>query len=135
MRAGFNKLSMYVRDKMKAKLVDGDLFLFLGKNRKRLKGLCYDGTGLIQIAKRMEQGRFMSVVDLEFSEITVEELHLLLHGSVVRRTKFGDEALTRKPDSKKVISSGTDRTRAKHRSNPAICDLARRNDQGTQPEA
>ena len=33
-RSGFDKLSMLVREKMKKELVEGDLFLFLGKNRK-----------------------------------------------------------------------------------------------------
>lgn len=94
MRAGFDRLSMLVREQMKAKLLDGDLFLFLGKNRKRLKGLCYDGTGLLLIAKRLEQGRFMRPEDLEFHELTVDELDWLLRGSVVKRAKFGEDALT-----------------------------------------
>lgn len=89
LRAGFDKLSMYVREKMNAVLVDGDLFLFLGNNRKRLKAICYDGTGLLLISKRMERGRFMCLVDLEEKEITVEELDLILRGSIVRRAKFG----------------------------------------------
>lgn len=50
-RAGFDKLSMIVREKMQMALVEGDLFLFLGRNRKRLKSLCYDGTGLILLSK------------------------------------------------------------------------------------
>lgn len=95
MRAGFDRLSMLIRERLKAKLLDGDLFLFLGKNRKRLKGLCYDGTGLLMIAKRLEQGRFMRPEDLEFHELTVEELDWLLRGSVVKRAKFGEEALTK----------------------------------------
>jgi transposase len=89
LRAGFDKLSMLVREKMNANLVDGDLFLFLGKNRKKLKAICYDGTGLLLIAKRMERGRFMALHELEETQITVEELDWLLRGSVVRRAKFG----------------------------------------------
>lgn len=89
LRAGFDKLSMLVREKVKANLVDGDLYLFLGKNRKKLKAICYDGTGLLLIAKRMERGRFMCLEDLEEKEITVEELDWLLRGSVIRRAKFG----------------------------------------------
>jgi len=89
MRAGFDKLSMLVREKMRASLADGDLFLFLGKNRKKLKALCYDGTGLLLISKRMERGQFMSVLDLEEKEITCDELDWLLRGSVIRRAKFG----------------------------------------------
>jgi transposase len=89
LRAGFDKLSSFVREKMNAEIVDGDLFLFLGNNRKRLKGICYDGTGLLLIAKRMERGRFMALEDLEQSEITTEELDWLLRGSTIRRPKFG----------------------------------------------
>jgi transposase len=96
MRAGFDRLSMIIREEMKAKIVDGDLFLFFGKTRKKLKGLCYDGTGLLLIAKRLEHGKFMKLEDLEWDQITVDELDWLLRGSVIRRTKFGEEALTRK---------------------------------------
>lgn len=99
MRAGFDRLAMLVREKMRAKLVDGDLFIFLGKNRRRLKSLCYDGTGLILIAKRLEQGKFMRLEELEARELTVEELDWLLRGSVVKRVKFGEDALTRSRSS------------------------------------
>jgi transposase len=89
LRAGFDKLTMIVNEKIKAKLVDGDLFLFLGKDRKRLKAICYDGTGTLMIAKKQDRGRFMALEDLEDREITVEELDWLLRGSIIRRPKFG----------------------------------------------
>lgn len=109
MRAGFDRLAMFVRERMRAKLVDGDLFIFLGKNRRRLKSLCYDGTGLILIAKRLEQGKFMRLEELEFRELTVEELDWLLRGSVVKRVKFGAEALTRSASSPIVDANGPPR--------------------------
>ena len=92
-RAGFDKLSMLVREKMKMELIEGDLFLFLGKNRKRLKSLCYDGTGLILISKRLERGRFMSVAEFEETELSVEELNYVISGGVVRKKYFGERAL------------------------------------------
>lgn len=92
-RAGFDKLSMLVREKMKKELVEGDLFLFLGKNRKRLKAIYYDGTGLLLLAKRLERGKFMSVAEFEESELNVEELNYVLAGDVVRRKYFGEPAL------------------------------------------
>jgi transposase len=92
-RAGFDKLSSLVREKMKQKLVEGDLFLFLGKNRKRLKAICYDGTGLLLLAKRMERGRFMSIGELDDFELTRDELNLLLSGGLVKRKYFGEKAL------------------------------------------
>jgi transposase len=96
LRAGFDKLSWIVREKMGQKLEDGDLFLFLGHHPKRLKAICYDGTGLLLISKRMERGRLMRLEELEEREITADELDLLLRGSVVRRPKFGvmPQALT-----------------------------------------
>lgn len=89
LRAGFDKLSWLVREKVGAELSDGDLFIFLGNNRKRLKAICFDGTGLLLIAKRMERGTFMRLEELEEPEITTEELDWLLRGSTIRRAKFG----------------------------------------------
>ena len=109
MRAGFDRLSMLVREKMKMALVDGDLFLFLGRTRKRLKGLCYDGTGLLLIAKRLEHGKFMRIEDLEHGELSIEELDSLFRGSVVRRTKFGESALTTDASHFNLGSNGSDR--------------------------
>ena len=94
MRSGFNRLSMFVREKMGRNLLEGDLFLFLGKNRKRMKALCFDGTGLLLIAKRLERGKFMSLSDVEHFEISQEEVDQLISGSLIRRRIFGDEALT-----------------------------------------
>lgn len=92
-RAGFDKLSMLVRERMQKDLVEGDLFLFLGKNRKRLKSICYDGTGLLLLSKRLERGKFMSIAEFEDFELSVEELNYVLAGGVVRRKYFGREAL------------------------------------------
>ena len=94
---------MIVREKIGAKICDGDLYLFLGKNRKRMKALCYDGTGLVLITKRMERGRFMALYDLEEKEITAEELEWLLRGSIIRRPKFGEIPLTNERPSPHFI--------------------------------
>jgi transposase len=95
LRSGFDRLSMIVREKMQAKLLDGDLFVFMGNHRKKCKALCYDGSGVILINKRLEHGHFMRLADLEESEISSDEFALLFQGSVIRRKKFGDSALTR----------------------------------------
>lgn len=95
MRAGFDRLSGYVRERMKSKLVDGDLFIFLGTNRRRLKAIYYDGTGVVLLTKRLEHGHFMRLSQLENTEITMQEFELLFRGSVIRRSQFGESALTR----------------------------------------
>jgi len=135
MRAGFNKLTMYIREKMKRDVLQGDLFLFLGKNRKRLKALYYDGTGLVQIAKRMEHGKFMSIVDLEYKEITVDEVQLILHGSIVRRTKFGEEALTKAKGMNNIIGHEGAGARNGYRNPSSNGALASQGKPGTQAPA
>lgn len=82
MRSGFERLSHLIREEMKKDLLEGHLYLFLGKNRRRAKVLLFDGTGLVLIHKRLEVGRFMRVEDLQKTcEMTTVELSLLLDGT------------------------------------------------------
>lgn len=104
MRAGFERLSFWVREEMKQNLLEGDLFVFVGRSRRLLKALCFDGTGLLLMAKRLNQGSFMRIEQLEDLTLTQDELDLLLRGSVIRRTKFGSEALTLRHGSRRITS-------------------------------
>ena len=64
----------------------GHVYLFFGKNRRRIKILVYDGSGLVLIAKRIESGSFMAHRELMGrAEITQQELGLIVHGSVIRK--------------------------------------------------
>jgi transposase len=86
MRCGFEKLHSFCVHQMKALMDQGHVYLFFGKNRRRLKLLVYDGSGLVLIAKRMERGSFMSHSELlGRAELSQEELKLIMHGSVIRR--------------------------------------------------
>jgi transposase len=84
LRKGFNGLSALVEQEMKHKLLDGDVYLFVGRKPRRAKVLYFDGTGLCLLSKRLERGRFArpwersggSVVTL-----TLSELALFLEGS------------------------------------------------------
>ncbi|MCC6276276.1 MAG: IS66 family insertion sequence element accessory protein TnpB [Oligoflexia bacterium] len=94
MRCGFEKLHSYCVHQMKAIMDQGHVYLFFGKNRRRLKILVYDGSGLVLIAKRMERGNFMSHSELlGRNEISQQELQLILHGSIIRRPLV-DRSLT-----------------------------------------
>lgn len=64
MRCGFERLHSLCVHQMQAIMDQGHVYLFFGKNRRRLKVLFYDGTGLVLIAKRIEGGRFMRLGDL-----------------------------------------------------------------------
>jgi transposase len=100
MRSGFDRLSMLVREKMSRNILEGDLYLFFGRNRRRLKAICFDGTGLVLINKRLEKTHFMSVSEIESREISTEELDVLISGGVIRRRHFGQEVLTVINDSR-----------------------------------
>lgn len=95
LRSGFDRLSMIVREKMHANLLEGDLFVFLGNHRRKCKAICYDGSGVVLINKRLEHGKFMRISEIESGEITREEFELFFRGSVIRRASFGTSALTR----------------------------------------
>jgi len=82
MRYGFERLSHLVRREFQSNLLEGDVYLFLGKNRKRAKILWFDGTGLMLATKRLEKGKLMNVHELKEREtISARELSYLLSGA------------------------------------------------------
>jgi len=84
MRSGFERLSYLIREELKADILEGHMYLFLGKNRKRAKVLLFDRTGLVLLSKRMEGGKLISFRELEnVNEITVNDLALILAGAKI----------------------------------------------------
>jgi transposase len=84
MRKSFNTLSALVSEEMHREVLSGDLFVFISKDRKRIKLLHFDGTGLIVWAKRLERGRFAPLYHKKRDgglELTPSECALLLEGS------------------------------------------------------
>lgn len=95
MRCGFEKLLYFARDKMKSQVNQGHLYLFFGKNRRRLKALFYDGTGLVLLCKKIESGRFMHIAELgDIQEITVQEFKQIFNGGLVVRPKIERSSVT-----------------------------------------
>ena len=86
MRSGFEKLQYFVREKMRGQINQGHLFLFLGKTRRRLKAIYYDGTGLVLIAKKIERGRFMDRSELcDITELNMNEFKQIFNGGLIVR--------------------------------------------------
>lgn len=84
MRKHFDSLAAVVAGAMRKDVLAGDIFLFVGKDRKRAKVLYWDGTGLCVYAKRLEKGRFAAPwVHAKDGTLrmTMTELSLLLEGS------------------------------------------------------
>ena len=83
MRKGFDGLSALVEQQLGRQLLKGDVFLFVGRSRRRAKVLHFDGTGLVLLTKRLFQGRFARPWCDEGTqevELTVTELSLFLEG-------------------------------------------------------
>jgi transposase len=93
MRKGFDGLCAVVTQQLARDPLNGEIYLFLSRDRVRAKVLHFDGTGLCVYAKRLERGRFASLWREDGADpitLTVSELDLFLDGS----TLVGHIALT-----------------------------------------
>jgi transposase len=102
MRKSFDALCGLVTQALVRDFLSGDVFLFVGRDRKRAKALFWDGTGLCLYAKRLEKGRFAPVWRPEGGAgplvLTVSELALFLEGSkLVGRERLSPEPYTLAP--------------------------------------
>jgi transposase len=83
MRQGFDGLSAVVEQQLGGQVLQGDVFLFVGRSRRLAKVLYFDGTGLVLLTKRLFQGRFARPwpeAGEASVELTVSELSLFLEG-------------------------------------------------------
>jgi transposase len=94
-----NTLSLVVAHEIKRDLMDGDLFLFVGKDCKRAKVLYFDGTGLCLFAKRIASGQFPAPWKMAKKQLTLSELALFIEGASAVRQKLSPPVL-RKVDLK-----------------------------------
>ena len=84
MRKSYDTLAALVEGPMKQSLLSGDVFVFVGRTRKRAKALYFDGTGLCLLSKRLETGHFAAPWKRPGEgplPLTMSELALLLEGS------------------------------------------------------
>lgn len=101
MRKGYEGLSHLVRSALARDPLAGDLFLFVGKRRRRAKVLFFDGTGLCLLSKRLDKGRFAALWRDDPSArriaLTTTELALFLEGSdLVGRVALSPAAIDEK---------------------------------------
>jgi transposase len=95
MRKAYDSLSALVTVHLKLTITSGDVFVFIGKTRRRAKALYFDGTGLCLFCKRLVTGRFAAPWLRPGSgpiELTMSELALLIEGSeLVMRARLSPE--------------------------------------------
>ena len=92
MRKGFNGLHALVAERLREDIKDGALFVFSNRRHTRIKILCWDGTGIGVLAKRLEQGTFSWPKNLEPQttklKLTPQALAMLTDGVDLRGGKL-----------------------------------------------
>lgn len=95
MRKAYDTLSALVTVDLKKTLTSGDVFVFIGKTRRRAKALYFDGTGLCLFCKRLVTGHFAAPWTRPGTgpiELTMSELALLIEGSeLVMRARLSPD--------------------------------------------
>jgi transposase len=85
MRKSYDTLGAVVAQELGRDVLEGDVFVFVGRTRKRAKVLYWDGTGLCVLMKRLEKGRFAAPWERAKGSIALEwtpsELALFMEGS------------------------------------------------------
>jgi transposase len=101
MRKQHDSLAALVPDSLRQALLDGALFLFIGRDRKRAKVLWFDGTGVCVLFKRLGKNRFAMLWgdDSSSRNLSATELSLFLEGSsLVGRVALTPPAIDRAKD-------------------------------------
>lgn len=88
LRAGFDRLSGIVRERLQGDPRAGSLFVFVNRRRTHLKALFYDQTGTCILYKRLDRGTFPlpTVIAPSATSIAIDaaELEVLLRGIDLR---------------------------------------------------
>ena len=83
MRRSFDGLYAAAKTALGRDPLDGDMFLFVARDRRQARVLYWDGTGLVVMGKRLEKGRFNAPWDGDRAKpwcLTTSERSLFLEG-------------------------------------------------------
>ena len=91
MRKGYDGLSGLVRNEWKKDPLSGDVFIFLSKQRNKIKLLHWQNDGFVIYSKRLEKGTFELPKENSI-EITSYQLQFILDGiylsSIKKRVRY-----------------------------------------------
>jgi len=88
MRYGVDRLASKVEEELRIRVLDGGLFVFVSRTRKRIKVLYWDNDGYALWTKRLEVGVFRIERIDGYEKITGVDFEKLLLGVELRRIKF-----------------------------------------------
>ena len=84
MRKSFDTLAALVDAGAGQSVMEGDVFVFVGRTKRRAKVLWWDGTGVLVLSKRLCKGSFVAPWEMKGVAAllwTTSELALFLEGS------------------------------------------------------
>ncbi len=91
MRKGYDGLCGLVRNDWKKNPLSGDVFIFLSKQRNKIKLLHWQNDGFVIYSKRLEKGTFELPKNTSI-EITAQQLQFILDGiylsSIKKRIRY-----------------------------------------------
>jgi hypothetical protein len=92
MRLGFDRLSEKIRTELQRTPLLGGYFVFLSRNRRKVKILYWDRDGYAMWLKRLEAGSFKVECKDGYETITAIDLKELLSGVELTRIKLRKSA-------------------------------------------
>lgn len=99
MRKSFDSLCALVSSQMKRNFLSGDVFIFVNRDRNRIKLLVWDRSGFVIWYKRLEEGTFelpQFADGVQDAELRWERLVMILEGiqlgSVKERKRYSKGA-------------------------------------------
>ena len=87
MRKGISSLCGVVHERMGCSVKNGDVFIFIGRNRKLMKLIHAEDGGLVMYVKRLEAGRFKTpLYDKESQSYNMEWRNLVIMVEGIQET-------------------------------------------------
>ena len=89
MRKQYDGLWSEAVNRLKEDPMQGAVFAFSNKDHNRLKLLYWDGTGIVVVAKRLEEGRFSWIVRPGENKVqlTADALTMIMAGIDMKKTE------------------------------------------------
>jgi transposase len=91
LRKGIYSLYQIVKSEMKRNPLSGEVFIFLGKNRRCIKILLWEKDGILLYHKKLEKGAYEMPIKSSFKGdygIEWRTFILMMEGIVMRSAKF-----------------------------------------------
>jgi transposase len=91
MRKSFDSLCGIVRNELGKRVMDGDVFIFINRQRTHLKLLLWESGGFTIFYRRLEKGTFEIPVfnlDAQSMQLTCDQLAFIIKGISLQTVKY-----------------------------------------------